>query len=169
MLILSSGEGVREFIPDDPKIRLVEISGNPEIGVVRNFGCELANGSVVAHWDDDDISAAGRLADQVERLVSNPSAAVTGYYSMRFTDGDRWWQYTGKPSSCLGTSLCYWMDWWRNHPFDSIQIGEDVRFAEIANRSGKLVTAPAGELMYATVHAGNTSPRQLSGSAWQLL
>src|SRR4029077_3693751 len=137
------------------------------IGDKRNFGCERAAGEIVCHWDDDDYSAPGRLADQLNRQLDS-GKNVTGYHSMRFTDGDRWWQYHGERNYVLGTSLCYRKEWWGMNPFKSVQVGEDNVFTTQAWAAGQLETADAGELMYATIHAGNTSPRTL-GNNWTRL
>jgi hypothetical protein len=156
------------LVPADHSIRLLELEGAAQIGEKRNLGCDRALGEIIVHWDDDDWSAPGRLADQVERLVES-KLACTGYRSMRFTDGTRWWLYQGTPLFALGTSLCYLKEWWRAHPFRYVQIGEDNHFVNAAAAERQLVTSDAGELMWATVHATNTSPRSLSGSAWKLL
>jgi O-antigen biosynthesis protein len=168
LLIVADGESARDLVPESPSIRLIEIQGPIEIGAKRNFGCERAHGEIIAHWDDDDYSAPGRLADQVDRIVAS-GKSVTGYRSMRFTDGREWWQYSGSPGYALGTSLCYRREWWREHPFSVKQIGEDKDFASEAGRSGELELSDAGDLMYATIHPGNTSPRQLSGTNWTKL
>ncbi len=94
--------------------------------------------------------------------------AVTGYRSMRFTDGEKWWLYQG-PTSALGTSLCYRRDWWQANPFDTIRVGEDGNFVNRALSAKQLSTAAAGDLMFATNHAGNTSPRQIQGNCWKVL
>jgi glycosyltransferase involved in cell wall biosynthesis len=168
LLILADGESVRDLIPADNSIRLLELEGAANIGTKRNLGCDRASGEIIAHFDDDDYSAPGRLADQVTRLAES-KLAVTGYRSMRFTDGAQSWLYSGTPLFALGTSLCYRKEWWRAHPFRFVQIGEDNYFVQAASQAGKLVTAEAGELMWATVHPKNTSPRRLSGSSWKLL
>jgi glycosyltransferase involved in cell wall biosynthesis len=168
LLILADGEDVRDLVPgEDPLIRLLQLSGSTEIGEKRNFGCERAAGSVIAHFDDDDHSEPGRLRDQVNRLVASRKA-VTGYHSMRFTDGARWWKYKGSPNYALGTSLCYRLDWWRVHRFAAVQVGEDNQYVANAHGRGELTTVDAGELMYATIHPGNTSPRRI-GDNWQPL
>ena len=165
-MILADGQDVRHLVPeDDPRVRLIHLAGWPEVGAKRNYGCEHAAGEIIAHWDDDDYSAPGRLADQVERLLES-GKAVTGFHSMRFTDGVRWWKYEGTRNYALGTSLCYWRDWWSAHRFPVVQVGEDNQFVAAAHSAGELVTADAGELMYATNHAGNTSPRKL-GDNWR--
>ncbi len=168
MLILADGESVRDLVPDDPSIRLLELDGNPTIGDKRNLGGSRAGGSVIAHWDDDDHSAPERLTDQIRRLIDS-GQSVTGYCSMRFTDGSRSWLYRGATHYAIGTSLCYRRDWWQSHPFPGLQVGEDGAFAATAHQAGQLTTAEAGELMHATIHPGNTSPRQLTGRQWVAL
>jgi hypothetical protein len=132
------------------------------------LGCEKANGEIIAHWDDDDFSAPERLDDQVSRLIAS-NLSVTGYGSMVFTDGAQSWLYTGTPLFALGTSLCYWRKYWRAQRFREIQMGEDNQFVHNAAAAGQIAVAPAGELMWASIHTGNTSPRQRSGAAWKLL
>lgn len=148
-------------------IRLVHLSGSPEIGDKRNFGCSLAEGDIIVHWDDDDFSAPGRIEDQVQRLVES-GKSVTGYRSMRFTDGQRWWLYEGVPNYALGTSLCFRKAWWEKNRFPSLQVGEDNHMVANADAQRQLISVPAGDLMWATIHPGNTSPRDL-GSSWKTL
>ena len=168
MLILADGEDVQDLVPDDDRIRLIIIEEGRTVGEKRNFGAGLSRGEVIIHWDDDDYSAPGRLADQLDRLVQS-GKAVTGYSSMYFTDGARWWIYEGIGNFAVGTSLCYRKDWWQDHPFPEKQVGEDTDFVSAAKRYDQLVSAPAGDLMVASVHASNTSPRQLTGVQWKLL
>ena len=156
---------VRDLIPDDERIRLIHLEGTIGIGDKRNFGCERAAGEVIAHWDDDDHSGPDRLADQLSRLEES-GKSVTGYHSMKFTDGERWWKYSGSPNYALGTSLVYRRAWWQRSRFRAVQIGEDNQFVAEAAAAGELATADAGELMHATIHGGNTSRRNM-GSAWR--
>jgi hypothetical protein len=159
---------VRDVLPDDDTIRLIHIEEGRTIGEKRNFGCSQARGSVVVHFDDDDFSAPGRLADQLERL-DRSGKAVTGYRSMKFTDGKRSWQFARRGNYAMGTSFCYRKDWWQAHPFPAVQIGEDWTFLEVAERSDEIISVDAGEMMIASIHPGNTSPRQLQGDNWKAL
>lgn len=167
LLILADGESVRDLVPAGDSIRLLELEGAPGIGDKRNLGCGRARGEVIAHWDDDDFSASGRLVDQCARLCES-GKSVTGYHSMRFTDGTRWWRYEGTTDYIIGTSLCYRKEAWQRNKFPALQVGEDNQFVAVARARGEIVTADAGELMYATIHAGNTSPRTL-GDNWKKL
>jgi O-antigen biosynthesis protein len=166
LVIVADGEDVRDLIPsDDERIRLIHLRDQLSIGAKRNYGCEQASGSIICHWDDDDWSGPERIAEQLQLLEG---FAVTGYHSMRFTDGDQWWKYEGTLHYALGTSLCYLKSWWRDHPFESKNIGEDNAFVAVASAARKLISIDAGMAMYATNHANNTSPRML-GDNWKLL
>jgi glycosyltransferase involved in cell wall biosynthesis len=171
-LIIADGEDVRDLVPDDERIRLIHLAETRSIGEKRNFGCERANGEIICHWDDDDWSGPARIDTQCSHLFSadqsRTSKTVAGFHSLRFTDGERWWQYIGTKNYALGTSLCYRKDWWAKHPFRQIQVAEDNHFVAEAHASRQLVTADAGDLMYATIHPGNTSPRTF-GSNFKLI
>ena len=138
------------------------------LGEKRNFGCEMADSQYIATWDDDDYSAPGRISQQVAEL-ERTGAAVTGYQSMKFTDGVGWWNFSCAPGFVIGSSLCFRRDWWLNHPFPALQVGEDSGFVSIAHQAGKLAACPDLGLMYATIHAGNTSKRDVSGPSWEAL
>lgn len=160
----------------------VKFGPSLNVGEKRNFGCESASlADVIAIWDDDDYSAPGRLTQQVETLLSS-GKAVTGYTSMKFTDGREWWNFsyypvvdaTGEYEFVLATSLCFRRDWWQTHPFEDMQVGQDERFALAASAADQLAPCPDLDLMYATIHPGNTSPRvringALVGSNWEPL
>lgn len=164
LLIVADGADVQDLVPDDPQIRLIHVRDTPmRIGDKRNFACGRAAGELVAHWDDDDYSAPGRLADQVGRLLES-GRAVTGYRQMPFTDGEKWWMYQGAPQYAVGTSLCYRKSWWEAHPFRSLQICEDLHFVDDAAIAKQLISVEDKGLMYATIHKQNTSPRNLASN-----
>lgn len=162
--MVSSGQQVEDLIP--PGVRHLHLPGKPTIGGTRNAGCAAARGEVICFFDDDDSSHPRRLEDQVRRLRES-GKAVTGYRSMRFTDGRNWWLYTGTHNYALGTSLCFRRDWWAARPFPDIQVGEDYGFVVKARRESQIVSVDAGEMMWATVWNGNTSPRQLNTAQWR--
>lgn len=173
----------------EPSIVSVMVtSGN--IGTKRNRGCESAGGEIIALWDDDDFSAPGRLSFQVQSLKI-ARKAVIGFQVMKFTDGASWWQYSAAPGFVVGSSLCFRRDWWaarythpkypgielQPHSFPDVQIGEDAVFCSNANLAGELAMCPDVDLMYATIHSGNTSVRdtapekgwvKLDGFKWKV-
>ena len=167
MLILASGESVRDLIPDDSRIWLVDnVQEDMPIGEKRNLGCSMIKTDVVAVWDDDDWSEPGRLGDQIARLQQT-GKAVTGYHTMKFTDGSRWWQYQGWPAFAVGTSLCFLRSWWEAHRFRPQHIGEDYEFVVESFSKRQFIAAGDLNLMFASIHDSNTSPRdRKAGFRW---
>jgi glycosyltransferase involved in cell wall biosynthesis len=163
LLILADGHDVRDLVPDDERIQLIHLQEQRNIGEKRNFGCERAPGEIICHWDDDDWSGPERVTDQVKRLGF---CSVTGFHTMRFTDGNSWWLYRGHPDYALGTSLCYLKSWWKLHPFESRHVGEDNYFVATANTHHVLRSVDGSDTMHATIHQGNTSPRMIT-EAWK--
>lgn len=169
LLIVSDGDEIRDLTEGSERVRLIHLSEMRQIGAKRNFGCKRAAGDVICHFDDDDYSAPERIASQVAALEAHPDKAVTGYHSMKFqNDSGQWWKYSNGLHYALGTSLCYRRDWQLAHPFPALQVGEDTAFVGTAWSLNALHTDDAGELMHATIHQSNTSPRSL-GSAWTRL
>jgi glycosyltransferase involved in cell wall biosynthesis len=167
LLILADGEDVKDLVPDDDRIRLIHLEESRKIGEKRNFGCQQAGGEVICHWDDDDWSGPGRITRQIEMMEAS-GKAVAGFHSMRFTDGANWWAYLGTKNYAIGTSLCYRRDWWQAHKFSHANVGEDNDFVAAAANARQLVNEDAGDLMHATIHAGNTSPRMIANN-WKKL
>jgi glycosyltransferase involved in cell wall biosynthesis len=167
LLILADGEDVQDLVPADSRIRLIHLAEQRNIGEKRNFGCSQAIGEIICHWDDDDWSGPQRLERQIN-MLNESGSAVAGFHSMRFTDGPRWWKYEGTANYALGTSLCYRRQWWQGHAFDAKNIGEDNAFVSVASSAQQLASVDAGELMYATIHPGNTSPRCM-GDNWKVI
>jgi hypothetical protein len=75
------------------------------------------------------------------------------------------WKYRGSSAYALGTSLCYTREFWRSHPFQDRNTGEDNAIVYAA----RPVSVDAGELMIARIHANNTSEKRsnLSADCWQ--
>lgn len=55
-------------------VRFLRAPSSLTLGELRNAAVARASGDIVAVWDDDDLSAPGRLSAQVERLMSDPRA-----------------------------------------------------------------------------------------------
>lgn len=140
-----------------------------KIGDKRNLGCQWALGDLIAIWDDDDYSAPDRLKTQVRELQIT-GKAVTGFNCMKFTDCSNWWQFAYPDRGfVLGTSLLFRRDWWDKHPFEELAIGEDVRFSAVAHEANQLAEVPDLNLMYATIHAGNSSIKRTDQPGWRAL
>lgn len=174
LVIADNGDDHTEkLIPsNDPTVRYVRVFGTRTTGEMRNLCGMYSKGEILCHFDSDDWSAPTRVADQVTRLGT--FGVVTGYHSMFFYDvrDGHCYHWHGSVASiryALGTSLCYRKEWWIKHPFQSVRIGEDVRFFQRAYREAhRLVqTAPAGALMVARVHDHQTCRKSLSRRSYQ--
>lgn len=169
MLIVTDGNRMEQsaVIPQDERISLaLDAPPGISLGAKRNLCCELAEGEIIAHFDDDDWSAPGRLADQVNRLAST-GKSVTGYHSMLFMDGANWWRNANSPTVwAYDSSLCYLKSFWMRHPFSEISDGLEAEFRRAAIREREFISVDAGDLMYATIHSENTS-RRVIGEGWE--
>lgn len=125
------------------------------IGNLRNTMCHAAtDADIIAHWDDDDWSYPGRLADQVALLT--PQVDCVGYRDMLFWNGEAWHYQHPEPDFCIGTSMMYWRRTWQWKAFRDTSEGEDNYFQQgLTTRSlpGILRGQPN---MIAEIHGRNT-------------
>ncbi|MFO1322072.1 MAG: glycosyltransferase family 2 protein [Burkholderiales bacterium] len=170
LVVFDNGETpVAPLVPAHPRIRYVRHDRRDPIGALRNLACEQARGEFVAHWDDDDWSAPWRLEYQVAGM-QRAHADIGGIRSVLFWDflADRVWRYTYPEDDrrwVLGGSLLYRREYWRRHPFPEIAVGEDSQF--VWNAADAVFAVQADDRFYvATVHPGNTSPRNTAGACW---
>ncbi len=138
------------------------------IGQKRNVACDRARGDIIAHWDDDDYYAPGRIEDQVNRLKIS-GKYVTGYSTMKFTDGADWWEWAGDTQYGIGSSLMYFKEYWKAHPFPNNHTGEDLAFNLEAMASRSIISVDCRDMMYVNNHDGNTVPREMTGRQWKKL
>jgi glycosyltransferase involved in cell wall biosynthesis len=58
LIVLSDGEDcVANLVPKHDLVRYLRLDSCLPIGAKRNIAFELAQGEVIAHWDDDDWMA----------------------------------------------------------------------------------------------------------------
>jgi hypothetical protein len=133
------------------------------LGAKRNLAVELSSGEFIAHWDDDDWSAPERLSVQAQALMAS-GLSVTGFRRLLFWDEIRneARRYEGSPRYVPGSTLMYRKDWWRQHQFGSVNVGEDNGFVFAAAGAGQIHVLDDERQMVATTHSANTSPRQLT-------
>jgi len=76
----------------DPRIRYFRLPSGMSIGAKRNRGCELARGSIIAQWDDDDWYAENRLNVQVEPIVAGRAdiSALNSEVFLQLSDWKFW-------------------------------------------------------------------------------
>jgi hypothetical protein len=164
LLIVVDQDGYVPDVPADPRIQVLYSPRGITLGAKRNFACQHSAG-LIAHFDDDDFSAPGRLEDQVTRLIES-GKALTGYARMKFTDGKQWWRYEDETWP-LGTSLLYRRDWWERHPFPPVAVASDTPFIKMARAARQVAVAECGDMMVARIHPDSTNKRRLQ-DGWAL-
>ena len=170
LVIVDDGaDPVADLVPAHPAVRYHRLEGRRVLGAKRNLACELAAGEIIAHWDDDDWSAPGRLSVQAGALEAS-GAALSGTRSLRFYEpaSRRAWRYEWPRSRrpwAAGTSLCYRRSLWERSPFAEVAAGEDARFVW---RSAVTSIADVSEsdCLVALIHDGNTVPKSGRGAYW---
>ena len=168
LVVVDDGlDAVEDLTGADPRIRYHGLRGRHTIGHKRNLACELACGSLIAHWDDDDWYPPWRLRRQVEAL-HQAGADVCGSSRLYFWEPatDRAWHYhyQGSDPVLVGTTLLYRKPAWARTRFPDIQIGEDVRF--LASLRGARHDLLEPSISVGLVHSGNTSRKQTAGRYW---
>ncbi len=164
-----SPEPVSDLLPADPRIVYHRLEGWTVLGAKRNMACELARGSIIMHWDDDDWSSPDRVSVQVAALTEG-DADICGtasllYYApanslaWRFTwpDGIRPW--------VAGPSMCFRKEMWARSPFPDVGIGEDTRFV-FQSTVREVVDVRAAECVVGIIHRRNTVPKSVQGAHW---
>jgi ADP-heptose:LPS heptosyltransferase/SAM-dependent methyltransferase len=170
LLILDDGDdSIEDLVPDNQQIRYVREPKGRTLGAKRNRLCELGQGDIIAHWDDDDWHAPYRLSYQVSNLLS-ANAQLCGINRLLFyaPDSHKAWEYVyprGQRFWLSGSSLCYRRDFWLSHPFPDIAVGEDSRFVWSGDQ-GKMLTLENYKFHVGIIHGHNTSPKYCKGSWW---
>ena len=155
---------VKQLVPDAVYIYLAE---KQVIGVKRNLACEAAGGEVICHFDDDDWSAAGRVSDQVTRLLES-GKQMTGYHSITYWDGTKAYRYVSAvPQYAVGTTMCYQKSFWDINRFPAKNYAEDNALVYKARDENQLIAEDARQMMVVRSHASCSSkPESLRQNKW---
>lgn len=168
LIVVDDGsDPVADLMPPDPRIRYFRLDRKLNTGAKRNFACEQACGEWIAHWDDDDWYAPGRILRQVKEMTGS-RCQVSGTTTMYYVNKDREqafrYAYRG-PGRAWMAALMFTKQTWERVRFEAIQVGEDVRFIGRIPVAARFdLNDPA--LTIGTIHAGNTSPKVTSSPYW---
>lgn len=89
-LVGVNGKADRLKIPQDPRIKVLELGEWKGVGDAKRQLCYAASGDIVLELDHDDILAEGALSE-VEKAFSDPEVGFV------FTDFAEWVDATGAP------------------------------------------------------------------------
>jgi GT2 family glycosyltransferase len=169
LIIVDDGsDPISDLLPPDARIRYFRLGEKRNVGAKRNFACEQSQGEFILHWDDDEWYGPSRVRRQLE-LLRESKARICGTSVALFYNelADRAFRYSfsGPVASWMG-ALAYPKAVWRERPFDSIPIAEDVRFiSRIPAHLRQDLKDPS--LYVASIHDSNTSPKITTGSYWK--
>ena len=169
LIVVDDGyDKVADLMPDDPRIRYLRLPAVQSVGAKRNVACQHATGEIIAHWDDDDWSAPGRLRSQVFALLGSGAdvcglSEVLHYRPLR---GDAWLYRAGDTRPAVaGCSIVYRRSVWAASAFPDVMIGEDSAFVGRLPPHRILALADRS-LMVAVVHGRNVTSPQLGSPQW---
>jgi O-antigen biosynthesis protein len=180
LIILDEGDcELGNRIPNDPRLHYVRLSERLSIGAKRNAGCEVAQGEIIAQWDDDDWYGPDRLSRQVAPILSG-RAEITGLTGTCFFELDEWAFWTCSSElhrrifveDVSGGTLVYHKRVFQDlAKYPNASLAEDAIFLRAAlNRGARLERiSAAGTYLYVR-HGANTwrfrSGRYGSQSGW---
>jgi glycosyltransferase involved in cell wall biosynthesis len=172
LIVVDDGdEPVGDIVSVDQKVRYVRLDRRLVLGEKRNLACELARGSVIVHWDDDDWYAAHRISYQLGQLEQQraelcglsrllyfePATAQAWLYSYPATTPAGW---------LAGSGLCYRIEAWRKRSFEAIDVGEDTAFVRDRLHPAAVVIADH-RFLVGIIHGANSNPKLTASIGWQ--
>ncbi|MCI0337076.1 MAG: glycosyltransferase [Acidobacteria bacterium] len=166
LIIVDDGDAaVGDLVESASGVRYVRLHRRLSIGAKRNVACELAQGEVIAHWDDDDWYAPDRLRYQVMPILEN-KADITGLensFVLDLSDGVFW---TTQPElhrrmfvgDVHGGTLVYRKDIWARGPrYPEVNIAEDAWLLRRAMDNGKRLLKLANRGVFVYVRHGKNA------------
>ncbi|MFC3032915.1 glycosyltransferase [Pseudoalteromonas fenneropenaei] len=161
-------------------VRLCKVPPQTSIGLKRSIGTAMANGHIIAQWDDDDWYSNQRLSIQVEPIL-NGLADITGLANHGFYDvwRDQFWRVepelyaTMFRRSMAGGTLVFTKRFWRQFSLDycDSSLREDADFMDEMIGAGARLQVLDGEQHFVYLrHLQNTwsfiSGKLIRASAW---
>ena len=168
LIVVDDGvDSVADLASTVPNARYWRLPEKQPIGAKRNFACEVAKGTFIIHWDDDDWYPPSRVRRQITPLLDGTrwiSGTSLAYYYDEAAD--RAFCYRGRATPCAWMAgLAYPKSLWARRPFEPIQIGEDVRFLKNIPASA-LADLRDPALYVASIHSANSARKVTAGVYW---
>jgi hypothetical protein len=174
LIILDDGsDAVADLVPPDTRIRYLRMAERRSMGAKHNLACEMAQGDIILHWDDDDWMADWRLSYQVQELLQQPPMTLCGLAQLLFYEPrtDRAWEYvypTPERPWVSGGTFCYRKHFWEQRRFRDMNEGADTAYVW-SLRDARVSALHNRNFYVATVHAQNTSRKRTDSSGWAAL
>jgi glycosyltransferase involved in cell wall biosynthesis len=170
LIILDDGtDCIRDLVPDHPLIRYHRLPEKLTLGAKMNMACKMANGPLIANWDDDDWYAPHRLRYQWEAM-KQPTNYICGinrllYFDLGSKDAFEYIYPSNQRTWLLGSSLCFRKDFWQDHNFAEINVGMDGLFVWSTTKEHIKVLEDHTFSVH-MIHPHNISPKQTSTHWW---
>lgn len=165
-------ERIRRVVADQdyPNIEHVMCYDNSRVlGQKMNDMIARAKGDIIVNMDSDDIFAPDWTKNIVQHLLDT-GADVVGLKKAYFYNEEKgqMWSYTypDRDTFLHGGTMAHTRDYWLRNPYLSQRVGYDVAF--VSNSYVKSRPFDYSDGFIATVHTGNTSPKNTTGSRWEL-
>lgn len=172
LLILDDdNQNLSSDIGCDPRIRYFQMPSGMSIGAKRNRGCELARGSIIAQWDDDDWYAPNRLQVQVDPIIAG-RADISALHSEVFFQLLSWkfWRCSQGLHRRMffgdvhgGTLVFHRSVYERGSRYPHRSLAEDASFLQLALRRGARLEKVPGTDLFIYLRHNATSWRFACG------
>jgi glycosyltransferase involved in cell wall biosynthesis len=156
-------------------VRYLRMGPGTSIGAKRNYACEVARGTVIAQWDDDDWFGPQRLTAQVQPILAG-QADITGLTTPYFRDQehDQWWTCSPALHRKLfegdvhgGTLVFARRVWAELARYPDRSLAEDALFLRQAVQRGARLQRLDGDGLFIYVRHGTNTWRFPCGSYLQ--
>ncbi|MBZ5623355.1 MAG: glycosyltransferase [Acidobacteriia bacterium] len=164
LVIVDDGpDDLAAMVAGNSQVRYVRVRPGMTIGAKRNRGCEMAQGAIIAQWDDDDWYSPSRLSAQALPIVSG-EADITGLNGTVFFDLPHWrfWSCTPQlhrrmfAEDVHGGTLVFRREVWDKNRYPNASLAEDAALLRGAvYRGARLRRIEGGGLFVYLRHARN--------------
>ena len=140
-----------------------ELPAGSTLGELRQLSKEMASGEFITTWDDDDISGAGRIAEQLEALAALPLADACLLLRVAIRDDLRGRFFMGPRHTWEMTMLAR-REVVPDYRHD-MRVGEDT---DVIARLRQIVVLDRPELYTHVAHAGATVATRFAQEWWTM-
>lgn len=162
--------------------RYVRLTARATIGEKRNRACLEARGAIIAHWDDDDWYAPGRLRAQVAPLMAG-TAELTGLenaFVLELPHGRFWGMRADLHRRMFvgdvhGGTLVFWKRLFTEGlRYPAVNLAEDAALIKAAQQRRHRLVRVANGGLYVYVRHGTNAWRFVPGhfidsSGWSMI
>jgi glycosyltransferase involved in cell wall biosynthesis len=179
LVIVDDGpDDLTSEVATNTRIRYHRVRPGLTIGAKRNRGCELAQGAILAQWDDDDWYAPGRVSAQALPIASG-EADITALTAALFFELPCWRFWTCAPQlhrrmfaeDVHGGTLAFRRAVWEQNRYPNSSLAEDAALLRAAvYRGSRLRRIEGGGLFVYLRHSRNAwafeCGRHLDPAGW---